>query len=203
MIAAVAEPRADAFRDDDVAVARRAKYAHIEREVRFRLPGLPDMPAGCRVLRIDDRYLLGTRLRLRRVEEAGQAPLLKLGHKVRLDPATPVAVAHTTVYLTAAEYDVLAALPAHGLRKARHLAPVGDGVHVAVDVFDGALAGMVTAEIDLGGRPDGVAGLTGRDGLRALLAGGVEVTGDEAHTAARWPLPVLPRSGRPWTDTWS
>ena len=108
------EPRPEQLRDDVVAVRRRSTYDRIEREVRFRLPGLPDMPAGCRVLCIDDRYLLGTRLRLRQVEEAGQAPLGKLGQKVRLDPATPSTVAPTTVYLTPTEYDVLAVQPAHG-----------------------------------------------------------------------------------------
>jgi hypothetical protein len=113
-IAAVTEPRPEQLRDDVVAVGRRSTYARIERRVRFRLPGLPGMPAGCRVLRIDDRYLLGTRLRPRQVEEAGQAPLGEAGAEGPPRPRDAVHGRPTTVYLTPTEYDVLAVLPAHG-----------------------------------------------------------------------------------------
>ena len=57
------------------------KYAVVERERRYLLEALPDLP-GARVLRITDRYLDGTRLRLRRVDEDGCAVVLKLGQKV-------------------------------------------------------------------------------------------------------------------------
>jgi len=185
---------------------RTSKYAHVEREVRFRLPRLPELPAGCRVLVLNDRYVPGTGLRLRRVEEAGRAPLLKLGQKVRLDPSSAVAVAHTALYLTPEEYAVLAVLPARELRKTRHLVEVGDGLHMAIDVFEGALAGLVTAEVDLGEQPDLLSALRARDEVQALLAGSVDVTADERHTggalaaaatAPPWPTcptsPVAPR----------
>lgn len=180
------------------AVTRTSKYAHVEREVRYRLPHLPELPAGCRVLRITDRYVPSTGLRLRRVDEAGGAPLLKLGQKVRLDPSSAAAVAHTTMYLTPEDYEVLAVLPACELRKTRHLVEGGDGLHVAIDVFEGALGGLVTAEIDLGERSDLLSALVGRDEVQALLAGGVDVTADERHTggalaaaaaAPPWPAP--------------
>lgn len=107
---------------------------------------MPALPSGCRVLRIEDRYLTGTRLRLRTVQEDGAAPVVKLGQKV---PVDGTAVAHTTVYLSPAEFDLLAGLPAQPLVKVRTLVPWGALV-LAVDVFGGDLAGLVLAEVDLG-----------------------------------------------------
>jgi hypothetical protein len=60
------------------------KYARIERERRFLLDGLPDL-AGARVLRITDRYVDGTRLRVRTVEEDGCDVVRKLGQKIPTD----------------------------------------------------------------------------------------------------------------------
>jgi hypothetical protein len=47
---------------------RGGKYARVERERRFLLAGPPPAPAVTASRRITDRYLPGTRLRLRRVE---------------------------------------------------------------------------------------------------------------------------------------
>ena len=51
--------------------ARSPKYAHIERERRFLVdPGKrPDL-AGLSFVEIEDRYLDGTRLRLRRMRDS-------------------------------------------------------------------------------------------------------------------------------------
>lgn len=49
----------------------------------------------------------------------------------------------TNIYLDAAEYGALAVLPASALVKRRH--DVGGGF--AIDVFEGALAGLMLAEI--------------------------------------------------------
>ena len=57
------------------------KYAHVETERRFLVRALP--PGITRVSDITDRYLVGTRLRLREVTTDG-ATTRKLGHKVRL-----------------------------------------------------------------------------------------------------------------------
>ena len=181
---------------------RHRRYARVEREVRYRLPGVPELPPGGRVLRIEDRYLHGTGLRLRRVEEAGRETLLKLGQKVRLDPASPFAVAHTTMYLTQAEHEALSVLPGHGLRKSRHLVPLREGVQVAVDVFHGPLSGLVTVEIDLGERPRTPRGQE-HDDVARLLSGGVDVTEDERHTggalsAAAAPPPWPGDGSGPW-----
>ena len=124
------------------------KYAHVERERRWLLAAVPDLPYDARRLTIVDRYVRGTRLRLREVTE-GSIVTRKLGHKVRLGDGA-AEVAHTSLYLDDAEWDVLVALPADVLTKTRTLVPY-DGTTVAVDVH---ADGTVVAEIDGGtGRP--------------------------------------------------
>ncbi|MGB8652399.1 MAG: hypothetical protein WCD35_17260 [Mycobacteriales bacterium] len=118
------------------------KYAHLESERRFLLGELPEL-AGARVLRITDRYVEGTRLRVRLVEEDGQDPVRKLGHKIRPDAELPSVNAHTTLYLDEREHALLCTLPARLLTKTRHLR---DGW--AFDVFpDGLL--LAETELDL------------------------------------------------------
>lgn len=117
------------------------KYAVVERERRYLLASLPSGLDSTRD--IVDRYVTGTRFRLREVREADGAAVYKLGHKVRLS-AGPQEIACTNLYLDEEEWSVLAALPARSLRKRRHLV-TRDGWHVAVDEHeDGALL----AEID-------------------------------------------------------
>ncbi len=125
------------------------RYGHLERERRYLLDGVPPLPAGGRVLRLADRYLTGTRLRLRMVTGPGAVPVHKLGQKVQLDPEHPSTVAHTTVYLDQAEHALLRGLPGADLVKTRHLVPWGP-LALAVDVFAGPLRGLVLAEVDLG-----------------------------------------------------
>jgi CYTH domain-containing protein len=124
------------------------KYAHVERERRWLLMRVPELPPGQRTLHIVDRYLHGTRLRLREATEPDGTVVRKLGQKVRLgDDAQQVA--HTTVYLDEAEWAMLAALPADVLAKTRTFASLGTA-SIAFDVFEGPLAGLVLAEVDSG-----------------------------------------------------
>lgn len=130
-----------------------------------------------RVLEIEDRYLRGTRLRLRSVRETDHPPVRKLGQKVRLDHDHPSTIEHTTMYLDDAETVVLRGLPSDVLVKTRTLHP-WQGLVVAVDVFAGRLTGLVLAEVDLGDGGD-------------LQASGppvpwlVEVTDDERFTGGQ------------------
>lgn len=101
------------------------------------------------MLAIEDRYVHGTRLRLRTVREAGRLPVRKLGQKVRPDRDHPSTVEHTTLYLDHAEATALLALPADTLAKTRTWQP-WQALSVAVDVFAGPLTGLVLAEVDLG-----------------------------------------------------
>lgn len=122
------------------------KYAVVERERRYLVASLP---AGVTTTKeIIDRYLIGTRMRLREVRQDDGTVIRKLEHKVRLTEG-PAEVACTNFYLDAEEFAVLAALPARTLRKRRHLV-AADGWVIAVDERED---GTLVAEIDDGERP--------------------------------------------------
>jgi CYTH domain-containing protein len=147
------------------------KYAQVERERRWLLVAAPELPDQTRRLDIIDRYISGTRLRLRQVTENGSVTR-KLGQKLRLGDAAGE-IAHTSMYLDDAEWDVLASLPAAVVTKVRTLVSHVEGT-VAVDVFGGHLAGLVLAEVDSG---------EGRSWELPKSYGILgEVTGDEAFT---------------------
>jgi CYTH domain-containing protein len=119
-----------------------SRYARLETERRFLIRAVPDGVA--RVSQIVDRYVAGTRLRLREVvTESGVTR--KLGQKVRIGDG-PQVVAHTSVYLDEAEWAVLAALPARTVSKRRHHVE-REGLLLAVDEFPD---GVLVAEIDGG-----------------------------------------------------
>lgn len=120
------------------------RYEKPEYERRFLLREIPAGVYGPR--RINDLYIRGTRLRLRKVEDpAGGNEMLKLGHKRRPNPSDPTLVMHTSMYLAESEYSVLAALDADQLSKTRYRLDL-DGGEVAVDVFGADLAGLLLLE---------------------------------------------------------
>jgi CYTH domain-containing protein len=122
------------------------KYAHVERERRWLLMRVPDLPHEPRTVHVVDRYVHGTRLR--EVSEPDGTIVRKLGQKVRLgDDAREVA--HTSLYLDEAEWAMLSALPADELTKTRTFVSLGPA-SIAVDVFEGPLAGLILAEVDAG-----------------------------------------------------
>lgn len=121
------------------------RYVALEREQRWLLQRLPMQrsdPAA-----IHDRYIDGTRLRLRRVDHHGEI-VLKLGQKVRLGDEAAECVRMTNIYLDEAEYQVFTALPAAELFKRRWRVMEGERVF-AVDEFTGRLAGLMLAELEL------------------------------------------------------
>lgn len=119
------------------------KYARIERERRFLLAGFPAGVQPIRVRAVTDRYVEGARLRLRRMEEAGQPPVFKLTQKLPARSAGAQQGFITTMYLDEAEFSALSSLPARILRKVRHSIPP-----FGIDVFEGALAGLILAEAE-------------------------------------------------------
>ncbi len=123
---------------------RAGKYALVERERRFLLAVAPQTSQAREVRRITDRYLTGTRMRLRRVDRpAPVQPEFKLTQKVPADRPGPVQGTITNTYLSEAEYDVFAVLPAAVLTKTRlSIPPLG------IDVFDAPLHGLVLAEAE-------------------------------------------------------
>ena len=123
------------------------KYARIERERRWLVdvaarPGVDD---GF-VTHIADRYIDGTRMRLRRMErpDLGETKW-KLTKKYEC--ADPKARPIVTTYLTEPEYVLLSALPARELVK-RRLHLVHRGEYWSLDVFEGALAGLELVECE-------------------------------------------------------
>jgi CYTH domain-containing protein len=128
------------------------KYARAEIERRFLLAGVPDGEEVLTIRHIDDRYLDGTRLRLRRMAEEGGPADLKLTQKLPAPDGRGCQGALTTMYLSEDEYAVLAALPAATLSKSRlTIAPYG------VDVFGGELQGLHLAEVEFGSAQDAAA----------------------------------------------
>ena len=118
-------------------------YARVERERRFLLAGPPDPANVVRSREIVDRYLDGTRLRLRAMTDVGTGHTdYKLTQKVPAGSG-PGRGLLTTIYLDLGEYEVFARLPAAVLRKTRHSVPP-----LGVDVFADSLSGLVLAEAE-------------------------------------------------------
>ena len=118
----------------------KLKYAWVERERRWLCRDLPDR----KVLsadRITDLYVTGTQLRLREAVPLHGGPTMRrLTRKGDLAAETRLL---TSIYLTEAEFGLLAGLPGRRLVKVRHRL---EGVAVSVDRFEGPLAGLVLAE---------------------------------------------------------
>lgn len=125
------------------------KYARIERERRFLVEQMPFAAASAPAfVDIIDTYLPGEQLRLREMRNAaGDAIAYKLTQKYHLPTLPSYAVMITNIYLTAADYALFSGLPGVTLRKRRYLWVEQDS-HIAIDVFAGALAGLMLAEIE-------------------------------------------------------
>ena len=146
------------------------KYAVVERERRYVVARLPEGVTSTKD--ILDRYVTGTRLRLREVREDDGTVTRKLGHKVRLSEG-PAEVASTNFYLNDDEWTLLTTLPAQLLRKRRHIVR-RDGLLVAIDELED---GTLIAEIDDRDQPS--------DFVPEWLDVVDDVSGDEAWTGVR------------------
>jgi CYTH domain-containing protein len=126
------------------------KYARVERERRYLVCNLPESFVSEReFLRISDLYISGTRLRLRRIEDKnGQVVSRKLGQKFLPQPSVAEATMMTNFYLDEAEYKTLAVLAGTRIVKRRYPF-VHEERRFSVDVFEGALAGLILCESEL------------------------------------------------------
>ena len=127
--------------------AGEPKYARVEFERRWLVERAACPPLdGAWMTLIEDRYIDGTRLRLRQMRrpDLGETKW-KLTKKYECkDPsARPI----VSSYLTEGEYAVVSALPARMLTKRRYHLPI-DGRMWSLDVFEGALAGLVLVEVE-------------------------------------------------------
>ena len=78
---------------------------------------------------IDDKYLDGGRLRLRRIDSFESEPVFKLGKKYEAAVGQPEHV--VSIYLTTNEYEALDRLPGQRARKRRHFVAGG-----SLDVYE-------------------------------------------------------------------
>lgn len=125
------------------------KYAQFELERRWLLASLPEALQNSQEYQlIEDRYLSGTPLRLRRMSDAnGQVTALKLTQKYQAADQTAYATTITNFYLDEASYTLLETLPARVLLKRRY--KLRDGrFSFSIDQFLGNLTGLVLAEIE-------------------------------------------------------
>ena len=125
------------------------KYERIERERRYLLR---ELPAGLKAsdphAQITDNYLTNTRLRLRKSRwPATNEWTLKLTQKYTPDPPDFSRTHITSIYLSEEEYEVLSVFEGNELRKNRY--PYEhEGRTYSIDVFLGALFGLMLAETD-------------------------------------------------------
>lgn len=129
--------------------AKLERYARVERERRFLLAGLPP---GLRVndphAQIFDNYITGTRLRLRKIRNPRKREWTwKLTQKFAPRPGDFSRTLVTNIYLSQYEYETFALFEGNELRKNRY--PFEhEGRTFSVDVFLGALYGLVLLEIE-------------------------------------------------------
>jgi CYTH domain-containing protein len=164
----------------------QSRYARIEIERRFLLAEVPDGAEVLRTLDIDDRYLDGTRLRLRRQAQVDGPVVHKLTQKLPASGPDGEQGTLTTIYVAEAEHALLAGLPAATLRKRRlSIAPYG------VDVFAAPLDGLVLAEVEFASGRDAAA-------LRPAAFCHAEVTTDRRFTGGS-----LARATREQVAAWA
>ena len=124
-------------------VSPASRFAQCEWERRFLLARFPAGAPVLRIRQISDRYIVGTRLRLRRIIHPDGTIDFKLTQKLNDEANGPLQGYLTTIYLSEEDYNVLSALPARPLEKVRHsVTPFG------IDVFKGELEGLVMAEAE-------------------------------------------------------
>jgi CYTH domain-containing protein len=122
------------------------KYTRFERERRFLVSPAAARSLGAEFTRFEDLYVAGTRSRLRIATHSdGSGTEYKLTQKLQQPAATHRRI--TTIYLSEAEHRVFAALPGRRLVKQRHRW-LEHCVEFGIDVFEGAFAGLVLAEIE-------------------------------------------------------
>jgi CYTH domain-containing protein len=127
----------------------RGGRAQVRRERRFLLPSLPRTLAQGVASLIEERYIAGTGLNLRRTltpggRTAGHGPVLTLGQRVRTGSRQSERVTLTD-QLSGEEYATLARLPADVLVWRRYEVQLSNQP-CGVDVFSGELKGLVLAE---------------------------------------------------------
>ncbi len=124
------------------------KYTRVEYERRFLVPSSADWRAVAEpgANAIEDKYLRGTRLRLRVVTETtSRNRVIKLTKKA--DSPSPYLRTLSRILLSPEEYRILDALDGDRLTKTRHHC-WHIGRIFAIDVFDRHLVGLILCEVE-------------------------------------------------------
>ncbi len=123
------------------------KYAQIERERRFLVDRCPDLSQHD-YRTIEDLYVAGSRLRARAITYSdGRPPAFKFCKKYPSDDMTSQPIVN--IYLTAGEYELLSHLPGNRVRKRRYRLDIEE-TPCSIDVFEGALSGLILSEVEAG-----------------------------------------------------
>ncbi|HEX8922642.1 MAG TPA: hypothetical protein VF766_14300, partial [Pyrinomonadaceae bacterium] len=132
-------------------VIAEGKYARIERERRFLLREMPEpLTRASEHVQIWDNYITGTRLRLRKIRTPKTKKwTMKLTQKFTPEPPDFSRTVITNTYLSAYEYEVLSVFEGNEIRKNRYPFEY-EGRKYSIDVFLGALWGLILAERSLG-----------------------------------------------------
>lgn len=122
------------------------KYSRLENERRFlvNVADCPTLPS--QFVQINDLYLDQTRLRLRMmVPSNGDPAIYKLCKKYGGSALMSEPIVN--IYLDQPEYELLSVLPGHQINKRRyHLS--WQGSRFGMDIFAGALAGLMLCEVE-------------------------------------------------------
>jgi CYTH domain-containing protein len=118
------------------------KYSAVEIERRW-LVHLPQVGPLATLLRreIEDLYIAGTRMRLRKVRAESETVIFKLGKKYGKGNGLSEQV--VSVYLTEEEFNVMAAMPGAAVKKSRYTIAGG-----ALDVYQNPNSGFAVFEVE-------------------------------------------------------
>jgi CYTH domain-containing protein len=126
--------------------AAHPKYAHLEIERRWLVESASVEGLVLQdPIEISDRYIIGTRTRLRTMRR-GEDVVYKLTRKYACED--PISRPIVTAYLDPAEHEVFTSLPALTLSKTRFKV-AHQGHDFSLDRFEGPLQGLWLSEIEL------------------------------------------------------
>ncbi len=132
---------------DQNVITPESKYARVERERRYLLKDLPEgLTRADHHLQITDNYIMGTRLRLRKVRDPKTNKwVVKFTQKFAPNRDDCSRTIITNTYLSAIEAETLSMFDANEIRKNRYKFEF-EGRIFSIDMFLGDLFGLVLAE---------------------------------------------------------
>jgi CYTH domain-containing protein len=160
-------------------VVVESKYARVERERRLILREMPlPLTRASEHVQIWDNYITGTRLRLRKIRTPQTRKwTMKLTQKFAPAPPDFSRTIITNTYLSAYEYQVLSVFEGNEIRKNRYPFEY-EGRRYSIDVFLGALWGLILAETDFETDEE-------MDGFTTPPFAVMDVTNEEMFTGGR------------------